>query len=170
VARDPARAAIEKARVEAQRARERYYAACAAQLSPPTPIAGVILTPRLREKLGTSCEAGDTLYVVGEMATLQAEILLDERSLGLVDADCAVQLRTYGQEGEVRHGQIELIAPLPAVKRARQMYRVRVRVPNPNGDLRPGMRGVARFESGQSPALAQLLAGAARVLRIEFWL
>ena len=170
VADDPAEAAAQGAQAGMGRALERYYQDCQARVSPRMPFSGVLLTPRLREKLGMACVAGDTLLVLGDLRMLRAEILIDERDLGLLDPARPVQLRTHAAPGGLIRGEVERIAPLPSAARLRPLYRVIVRVENPDQRWRPGQTGIARFDAGRLSLFGQLLASLARIFRIEFWI
>jgi len=132
---------------------------------------GVILTHRLHERTGLACVEGDTLCEIGDVRTLLAEVLLDERLLGMLDAKAGAEIRPSAMPGRVTRGPIETVALGPSVGgKERMLYRVLVRVPNADGRLHPGMTGQVRFGAGRVPLLVHLWGGLTRVLRIEFWI
>ncbi len=169
VAGEPAAAVAAAARMTAGQALEHYYRSREVYLRPPAPISGIVLTPRLRERVGLAYVPGDTLYVVGELGTLRAEVLLDERDMGLLTPDQPVELRTRATAGQRLLGHIEQISQEPSALRTRPLYRVVVRVENPEEICRPGQEGVARFAAGRLSLIGHALSGLARTFRIEFW-
>jgi putative peptide zinc metalloprotease protein len=170
VAHDRGEAAIQKAEIDAGLALERYHVGRQKKITPIAPFDGVIMTPHLEDRLGSICMPGDTLFVLGELSTLRAEVLLDERDLGIVDDKSLVQLRLDADPGRVHLGRVEMIAPLSSEGAVRETYRVRVLVDNHEGLLRPGMTGIARFSAGKVPPFHHLLGSLAKVFRIEFWI
>jgi putative peptide zinc metalloprotease protein len=169
VAGDASQAAVYAAGTDAGRAIEEHSAARARRLSPVAPFPGVVLTRRLREAVGSACQPGDTLCLLGDLRTLRAEVLLDERDYGRLWPDGAVELRTQANPGNRLRGRLESVAPVASGDGVRRIYRLLVRVENDRGALRPGVTGVARFDAGRVPPVRRLLDGLARIFRIEFW-
>ena len=148
---------------------ERLGETRAGLLTPTAPIDGVVLTPRLRERIGMTLEPGDTLCELGDARTVRAEVLLDELALGILDAGAPVQLRPDAPPWRVVRGRVVRVAPEPSGGEIRRVYRVVVEAANPTGSLRVGMTGRARLGSRPAAALEQLGGWLARILRIEFW-
>jgi putative peptide zinc metalloprotease protein len=170
---DAPRAAAFGAQAAGSAALERYSASREQRLRAVAPAGGTVLTPRLRERVGAKVAAGDTLCELGDLRSLRAEVLLDERLMGILDASGQVEVRTYALPGRVARGHVEKVAPASDDSRAgeaRRLYRVLVSLDNPDGLLRPGMTGRARFDAGATSALGHLVGSAARVLRIDFWI
>jgi putative peptide zinc metalloprotease protein len=167
---DPAEAAIQEADAASGRFLARQTARREELVSPAAPDRGVVLTPRLEEKLGLAVAPGDTLCVLGDVSTLRAAVLVDEQDLGILDAGAPVELRTEADPGRLFRGRVEGIAPEPSGGAVRRLYKVTVVVENPGGRLRPGMTGIARFGAGTATPYHHLTAGLARLIRIQFWI
>jgi putative peptide zinc metalloprotease protein len=170
VDRDQSEAAVQEARLGAGRALERYHALRESGITPVAPWDAVVLTPRLEESLGMVRVPGDTLCVLGNLSSLRAEVLLDERDIGILESSAPVEVRTGSHPGRLILGEVEVVAFEPSEGRHRSLYRVFVLVDNTDGNLRPGLTGVARFNAGKVPAYQHLTAKVARIFRIEFWI
>jgi hypothetical protein len=132
-------------------------------------VTAVVLSPRLEERRGAACTPGDTLCELGDLGALKAEVLTDESLLGMIDRDAPVELRSVAAPGRLLQGKVEMISLEPSGGRLRKLYRIAVRLDDPDRTLRPGMTGLARFQAGRVSALNHFLGRAARALRIEFW-
>ncbi len=58
-----------------------------------SPVAGIVLTPRPQERLGSWVDAGSQLIVVGRTDTLELDFNVDERDIGRVRVGDEVRLR-----------------------------------------------------------------------------
>jgi len=148
---------------------ERFAAERTRLLTPTAPIDGVVLTPRVHEKLGMMLQPGDTLCEVGDARTLRAEVQLDELALGILDPRAPVELRAAAAPWRAVRGRVARVSQEPSGGEVRRLYRVEVEVPNPSGELRLGMSGRARLGAKPAAPVEQLGGWLARILRIEFW-
>jgi putative peptide zinc metalloprotease protein len=168
-ARDPSAAAWYAGDVAAGAAEEGYHDARLRDFAPVAAVDAVVLTPRLRERVGLACAAGDTLVELGDLSSFRAEVRLDERLLGMVDTRAPVEVRALSDPGRSHRGRVETIALESSEGDLRRLYRVVVLLDDGGERLRPGMSGVARFQAGRVPPVVHLLGEIARVLRINFW-
>ncbi len=169
-AHDPAEATIREAEAASGRFLADQMARREDRLSPTAPFPGVVLTPRLDERVGRAVAPGDTLCVLGNLATLRAAVLVDEQDLGILDAGAPVELRAEADPGRILRGRVEGIAPEPSGGAVRRLYKVTVEVENPDGRLRPGMTGTARFGAGKATPFRRLTGELTRLIRIQFWI
>ncbi len=167
--RDLATARAYEADAAASLALERYHDGRQDRTRVIAPFDGVVMTPRLAERIGEGRLAGDELLELGDPSVLHAEVTLDEQLLGILDTEAVVGLRTQGDAGTELLGTIVRISQAPSGGRIRRTYRVVVAVDNAGGELRPGMIGVARFQAGKVPAAQHLGGWLSRMLRIDFW-
>ncbi|HXE90576.1 MAG TPA: HlyD family efflux transporter periplasmic adaptor subunit [Terriglobales bacterium] len=139
-----------------------------AQLELKTPIAGTILTPRVRDRLGSYLEAGTELAEIADITALRARTYVPEFRLRkaklLADADLLLESSMVS-----RHGKVVAIAPV-SVETApggsaeaiykgigsAKLYACEVLVDNPDRSLRPGMSGTAKIY-GERRSLAGLI-------------
>jgi multidrug resistance efflux pump len=180
--------------VEAERARlarleeeVHFLAGLHGKLEVTSPVAGVLTTPRLREKLGRYVKEGDLIGVVEDPGGLEAEIALAEQDAARVRVGQAIALKARSAPYETFPARVDRVAPSAARGEAQSTVTVYCRLPpapesggdslatlGPEGGdgvggLRPGMTGHARIATGRrSPGLI-LLDRALRYLRTEFW-
>src|SRR5207253_1912410 len=85
---DQARAALERAREEVT-----YLEGLGQKLVVRCPVAGVVVTPHLRERRGQFCKEGDLICVVEDPSELAAEIKLPEQDLEHVRPGQRIELK-----------------------------------------------------------------------------
>jgi len=76
-----------------------------------SPIAGVITTPRPREKTGQHMKKGDLVVEVQELTTITAEIAVSEKEIGDVKVGQQVTLKARAFPEETFSGTVTSIAP-----------------------------------------------------------
>ncbi len=76
-----------------------------------TPIAGVVVTPRLAERAGDHVKAGDAVVEVADMARVKAEIFIEERELSAIQLGMPVAVKVGSYPQRSFAGRVELIAP-----------------------------------------------------------
>jgi multidrug efflux pump subunit AcrA (membrane-fusion protein) len=132
-------------------------------------VGGVIVTPRLKEKVGQYVHEGDLICVVEEPAVLEAEILLGEQEVGRVRPGQTVRLKARTLPLETLAATVERIAPAAATEETKTHVIVYCRLTDPPADLRPGMTGYARIYTGRRSIAAVLIHRVQRYVRTEFW-
>jgi multidrug resistance efflux pump len=156
-----ARAKAERNRLEGEIAR----------LAVIAPHAGVVMTPRLSQKVGEYVKPGDLIAEVHALDRLTADISVSERDIGEVRLGQPVALRLRAYSNRTFHGTVTRIASAAADTGWREERTVRVEVDLPNVDhvLRPMMTGYARIHLGDRRALDVLTRRVRRYIRVEFW-
>ena len=122
-----------------------------------SPIAGTVVTPRVREFLGSYLKEGQELLEVADLSSLRARIYISEYDLYKVRQSTNGRLMVQGSF-KTWPAQIVSIAARPTEIDERLTGKVELRglnpphfyivdlvVQNPNGTLKPGMAGVARI-------------------------
>jgi multidrug resistance efflux pump len=133
---------------------------------------GVVMTPRLSEKVGKYVEPGDLVAEIHALDRLTAEISVSERDIGEVQLGQPVALRLRAYPSRTFQGTVALIAPSAAADtgfRAERTVRVEVDLDNAEHLLRPMMTGYARINAGERRALDVLTRRVRRYIRVEFW-
>ena len=128
----------------------------AAQLEVRSPIAGLVLTPRLSDQLGAYLPAGAEVGEVADLRTLHARVYVSEHDLSRFHVGSDVRLLATGSVQKVR-ASVAAVEPAsseipPGIidlsrykgLRPPNFYVVDVNLPNPTGALKPGMVGTAR--------------------------
>jgi multidrug efflux pump subunit AcrA (membrane-fusion protein) len=129
----------------------------ASLLKVTSPVAGTVLTPRPKDRVGSYLPEGTTLITVANTEQLRARIYVSEYDMYKVRAGAPAKLQVEGVPA-VWHSVATAIAPvsqasdLTAAQEstklkgllAPQFYLVDLLVANEEGRLKPGMTGVAR--------------------------
>ncbi len=132
------------------------YTSEVANLQVSTPIAGVVTTPRVSDKLGRYVPEGTELAEVADVARLRARIYVSEFEIYKLKEDSPARLQVDGTVG--RHDARTIaIAPVSSEiapglidlsrykgQKPPRFYVFDLLVENANGWLRPGMLGTAR--------------------------
>jgi putative peptide zinc metalloprotease protein len=139
-----------------------------AHLDLKSPIAGMILTPRIKDIVGTYVTAGAELAEVGNLSQLRARIYVSEHDIYKLHSGSPAHLQVEGML-KIWDARTLAISPLstemdPGLSeqvqykglRPPNFYLVDLLANNPKGVLRPGMTGTARIY-GRRQSIAGLL-------------
>lgn len=135
------------------------------------PADGVIIAGDLRRSLGQPLSRGQVLFEIALAGPLRAEALvLDEDSTRLREGQ-RLRFATAAEPGRTRDAVVERIRPMAEVVEGRNVFRVIARIEDAqDDDLRPGMEGWARIETGRTTWLMALLRDPIRWVRRRFWI
>jgi multidrug resistance efflux pump len=140
------------------------------RLAVTAPHAGVITTPKLKQRIGEYVKAGDLIAKVYAVETVRAEIAVPEREIGDVRLGQQGTLRLRAFPERAFEGRVTEIAPAAEVTPAgERIVRVTIDIPNDSGLVKPEMSGFARIYAGKRPALDVLTRRFRRFVRVEFW-
>src|SRR5262249_51506121 len=172
--------------VEEQRARlarlgeeARYLESLQERLRVCSPLPGVVVTPRLREKVGQYVREGELICVVEEPACLEAEIALPEQEVARILPGQEVTLKARALPFVALRGGADRPAPAAAGAEAPPLaphpvggelagtVTVYCRLGEPAPGLRPGMTGYARVSCGRRPVGEILGERVLRFVRAE---
>ena len=120
-------------------------------------IDGVLLTPRLQDRVGSYVTSGTKLAEVADLSTMRARIYVPEFSMRELHVRAPASL-FVDSLGSARHGTVDSISPVAAEAaaglfhqvdykgiRPPKYYDVSLSLPNPGGQLRDGMAGTAKI-------------------------
>lgn len=133
------------------------------------PAAGMVLTPRLEERAGSSLSEGDPLLVLGRTDTLELEFGVAQQDILRVRPGQDVRLRVDALPSRTFEGRVTSIAQLPLAREGEVMYPVRAAVANADGLLKPEMAAHARVLTDPASTLARALRAPARWVRLTWW-
>lgn len=133
------------------------------------PSAGIVLTPRLSERTGTSLGEGDLFLLLGRTDTLELEFGVDQREILRVQPGQEVRLRVNALPQRTFHGTVTSLAPLPHTTENGVYYPVRAAVPNPDGLLLPEMAAHARVLTDPASAATRIVRDPVRWARLAWW-
>jgi multidrug resistance efflux pump len=136
------------------------------------PHAGIIVTPLLKEKVGSKVEKGDLIAEVHAMTRLTAEISVPEKEIASVRPGQPVVLKSRAFPERALHGRVTAVAPAVQVEEGgwgRTFVRVRAEIEASGAPLRSEMTGQAKILCGKRPIIDLLTRRITRYLRVEFW-
>ncbi len=140
-----------------QSARYRSVSQQVAALQLSSPISGLVVTPRIRNLVGSFVQEGTDLAEIDDIQTLQARIFIPEFQIHRVRLGAPASLKLESSFRPIR-GQVSAILPASSAIAAGLLhekayegtapphyYLATVLVPNPDGGLRPGLSGDAKI-------------------------
>lgn len=141
------------------------------RLTVASPIGGLVITPRIKEKIGQYLEKGDLICVVEDKSAMQAELLLSEQDVAGVVPGQAVEFKARALPFEIFHGRVERLAPAAILEKDDVQSKLVAYcvVDDASGELRSGMTGFARIHRPPRRLGIIVLNDVLRYVRTEFW-
>ena len=164
--------------IEAERARLarlneelRYVEAVQDRIILRSPTAGLITTPRMKEKNGQYFEKGAIICVVEDASTPEIEVALAEEDEARVQSGQRISLKARSLPFRTFEARVERKAPSAVTAEGRTQPTVTAycRLEGTDSSLLPGMTGYARIYCGESSLASILTIRSIRFLRTEFW-
>ena len=136
-----------------------------------TPVGGLVVTPRLKEKAGQYLEKGELICVIEDLSSLEAEIAVSEQDASLITPGESVSRKPRSQPYLTLRTQVDRIASAAtlAEKATHSTVTVYCRLDNTDGTLRSGMTGFGRIHHQKRPLGLIALDRVGGYLRTEFW-
>jgi multidrug resistance efflux pump len=174
----PYEIAAGQARVDRVRAELRELRRLHGRLEIRAATAGVVVTPRLREKLGSYIREGDPICIVEDRRTFEAEIALPEQKIAAIQPGQRVELKARALPYENLAGRVTAASQSAAAKEQSQssvaVYcDIERSAGSETGSIKTALRsaqtGHARIYTGRKPVGRIILDRSLRLLRTEFW-
>ena len=146
-----------------------YLKETSRRLAIHSPVAGVITTDRLKQKIGDYFEEGELICEVEDAQQLEIVIALDEDQAARVRPGQRVRLKARSLPFEVFEVEVERIAPRASKGDVQSQVNIYCRLDDPDGKLRSGMTGYARIQCTRAAIATVLATKCLRFIRTEFW-
>jgi hypothetical protein len=115
-----------------------------------SPIDGLLVSGDLSQMLGSPIERGKTMFEIAPLDQYRVVLRTDERDLRHVALGQHGQLSLAGMPGDRRDFTVSRITPITDAKDGRNEFRVEATLDqSPGPELRPGMEGVGKIETGR---------------------
>jgi RND family efflux transporter MFP subunit len=111
------------------------------------PLSGMVVAGDLRPAVGSLIEKGDPLFEVAPLEKMVVEIAIPESDFVHVRRDMPATIRLDAIPTQVFHGNIRYVYPSAELIDGDNVFIAEVSLSNPDGVLRPGMRGRVRIAS-----------------------
>jgi RND family efflux transporter MFP subunit len=112
-----------------------------------SPIAGIVITPKVEEKSGTMTKPGDSFCEVMSQERMAAEMSVPETDLAVVQPGENVSLKLNAFPTTTFEGTVDRIGAQTRIDSGDQYFLVRAIFENAGGKARDGMVGRARIRS-----------------------
>jgi HlyD family secretion protein len=132
-------------------------------------VGGLMITPRLAEKVGQYFREGDLICTIEESQVLQAEIALPEQEMLRVRQGQKVELKFPASPYKKITGGVERIAPSATTAEINSTVTIYCNLNETPSELRPGLSGYARICCGKRPIAMVVGERIMRSLRTEYW-
>jgi len=133
------------------------------------PEAGVVLTPRLDERVGQLLTAGAEFAVLAETSAVLVEVAVPERDASLLAAGQRVDVKVNSYPYRTFPGSVVHLGAAVREEGQDRFVIAEARVENAGGLLRPGMLGKAKVSTGTQRLLRALLRKPARWIWARIW-
>lgn len=161
-----------EAEIRRLQAQQRYLEEQMSFLKVTSPIDGIVVTHKLKDRLGEAVHKGDLIAKVHELKTVSVEIAVPESEIADVKIGQPVVVKARAYPDRSFRGTVTIIAPVvtkPDAAHAERVVLVTTRFDNPDLLLKPDMTGNAKISCGQR-RIGQLVARRfLRFIKVEFW-
>jgi multidrug efflux pump subunit AcrA (membrane-fusion protein) len=134
-----------------------------------SPLAGVVLAGDLERSEGVPVTAGQKLFEVAPLAGMVLEVSVPDREVRHVETGMKVEYRLESDSGRKRIAQLSNLHPAAEISEGDHVFIAEAALENPDGFLRPGMKGEARILSGKKPVAWIFFHGLWEYLRLKLW-
>lgn len=137
------------------------------------PIDGTIIAGDMTDRLGGTVKLGDQLFQIADLSDVLITAKVDERDIALVkaaydDSRGRGEFATKGRPDQPFSFDVERIVPLAAALDGKNVFEVRAKLQGSAEWFRPGMEGVAKFDTER---MSLLRIGTRRIVdQIRLWL
>jgi multidrug resistance efflux pump len=134
-----------------------------------SPIGGVIVTPRLSEKIGHYFKEGDLICEIEEPRSMEVEIPLEEQDLARIATGMRVELKPRSKPYDTVAAKVTKIAPQATLGKVQSTVNVCCMPDDGPSELIANTTGYARIYTSQSSIAGYLTHRVWRYFRTEIW-
>jgi Membrane-fusion protein len=133
------------------------------------PAAGVIVTPRLEERVGQNLTRGAEFCLVADVRTVSVEAAVPEEDSSLIQVGQKVDIKLNPYPTRIFHGTVNRVGARIREEGKDRFVIAEASVANPDGSLTTGMLGKAKIHTGHRKIVTLLLRKPARWLYAKLW-
>ncbi len=116
-----------------------------------SPLAGVVVTGDLETSEGTPLTKGETLFEIAPLGKMIVEVAIAEEDLAYVRTGMKVEFYLHALPGRTMDGMLQHVHPKAELRDHENVFVGEVHVDDPDGLLRPGMRGRSWVRADRQP-------------------
>jgi multidrug resistance efflux pump len=133
------------------------------------PYDAIVVSGDLSQMLGSPAEKGKTLFELAPLDSYRVIIHVSERDVRYISVGQQGILALEGMPGDPLPLTLTKITPVTVAEEGRNAFRVEARLTKLSEELRPGMEGVAKIETGQRPIVWIWTRSVIEWLRLAAW-
>ncbi len=133
------------------------------------PVGGVILTPRLEERVGQNLSRGSEFAVIGDVGTVTVEVAISEEDSSLLQVGQPLEFKLNPYPTRTFEGRLSRLGAGIREEGQARFVIAEADVENPQKLLRAGMLGKAKVRAGSRRIITLLLRKPARWLYGKLW-
>lgn len=137
------------------------------------PIAGVVIAGDMRDRVGSTMKVGDLMFQIAPLDDIIVTTRVDERDIALIrrafeEGRGTGEVASKARPDVATKFEIERIVPLATAVEGKNVFEVRCRLEGRPEWFRPGIEGIAKFNTERKPLI---WIGTRRILdQIRLWL
>jgi RND family efflux transporter MFP subunit len=158
-----------RSRRDEQRARRALAEEQLGRTSLRAPVAGVLVTPHIEQRVGQALARGAEFAIVADVGAVTAEVAVPESEAALVKTGQPVALKLNPFPTRVFRGSVERVGAELRQEGTESFVVAEARVENAEGSLRAGMLGTGKVSAGTRPLGYALLRKPLRYLWLKIW-
>ncbi len=133
------------------------------------PMAGVLVTPRIEERVGQYLAPGAELGVVADLGTVTAEVAIPEADISQIKPGQRVTFKLNSFPTRTFRGEVTRLGARLREQAEDRFLIAEVNVEGGGEEIRPGMLGVGKIHAGRRSIASLLLRKPARWLWSKIW-
>lgn len=133
------------------------------------PFSGVLVSGDLSQQLGAPVQAGEALFEVTSLNSWRLIVDVDEHAVADIETGQSGFLRLASMPDHSYAMTVTEIMPVALSQGGKTVFRLEATIAERDERLRPGMRGVAKIDVGQSPYLWLWTHRFVKRVRIWLW-
>jgi RND family efflux transporter MFP subunit len=133
------------------------------------PVEGVIITPRIEEKTGQLVRKGEEFCEVANVNKVRAQVAIDESDLSYLKTGQKIALKMNSYPTTKFYGTVKHLGSELTGNESRRYYILEAEIENPEEQLKSGMVGKAKVETGYRSIGYVLLHSPVRFLWKKIW-
>lgn len=133
------------------------------------PFDGVLVSGDLNQSLGAPVEPGQVLFEIATLDDYRLILSVAERDVAAIQPGQESRLRLSALPGRTYLAQVESLMPVAVTEDGQNVFRVQAFLDSGDGELKPGMRGVAKIATERDPFIWVLVHPLLERLTLWFW-
>jgi biotin carboxyl carrier protein len=166
---DLAQAQQQQAKAEQARAKLKLFEHRIEQATIRAPIAGTIIAGDVKDRVGSSVKLGDGLFQIADLSDLVILAKVDDRDISLITMEMSGQIAPKSDPSQEFDFHVERIVPLSQAEEGGNAFSVRGKLSETMPWFRPGMEGIAKFNTPERSLIGIVSRRIVDQLRLWLW-